>query len=192
MNRAASILSSIALMASYLSCSKRFEPVDENLFYDIVYVNTHSRKSGGNWLQTQGFFRLKFTQNSDGMAGKFVFSYLSFFEPQFCSFNTLCVCSGGASGSFVTKEPEVTIEESETYDVSAPYVSGNQSQGNAINQEASEVKNFIFNISLEKRSLSPGCKDEPDRVVVLSRFKNGVVIMKSEGKELYLVPEIVR
>ena len=202
--RSHKILGTILIFFNILTagCSKQYDPADPDLFYNIVYIALYSRSSSGQWFPVQGEYKVKFTQETEGETtnGTYIMSYSSYLEPQFCSYNINCVCSGGISGSFIDVTEEEPIEDTtkNPYNVFDPEDSTSTEFDVADTIDPTTglpivelIQQFKFDIIVENSVLSLGCKPESNKSLLLLRFKDGSVVMRNDYRDLYFAPLVL-
>lgn len=196
------IVAILLIVLSFSACQKKqvASSVDPADFFNIVYRATAVRDIGATtWQPVQGSFQVQFSQSS-ATSGTYKMIYTSYLEPQFCPYGQNCVCSGGIQGSYATPgDPEVSTPQPynpmDAY--SAPGGSGTTVDPTAQIDPStglpvvSKIYTFLFNISIDIKSMSSGCKPEADRQIKIVRFSNGAAIMTNDYREQYIVPVVI-
>lgn len=172
-----------------ISCDQKQEEEveDTGLFFDVVYQTVSTRENPTkSWTAVQGKMQMKFTQ-STAEQGTYQFYYANYKEPQFV-YNT---CSGGYKGNFSilteTEEPDAN----ENYNILDPFQSGT-TPGSVTSdedpEEVSKIQTYSFNLTITGQNLDSACRSESARDILLYRFENGEVVIKSEYRELRMRP----
>lgn len=184
----------IILLTIIAACSPKKEEeteVDSNFFYDVVYETVATRENSTYaWQAVSGTMRMKFTQNTEDQ-GTFQFYYRNYYEPQF----VYSSCTAGYSGNFTRKTTSETTNPNSGYNVLDPYVppGGGSTTPEPVDEdedEPAQIQIFEFTLRINNKTnpWPENCRQESDRDVILYRFANGEVIMKSEYRDLKLRP----
>lgn len=174
-----------------IGCSKTdtSASTDNGYFYDVVYKAVATRENSNlGWVGVQGVMQLKISQTTD-TEGTFIFFYQNYKEPQFVYNN----CSGGYKGNFVIPEDSTTTSnDSNGYNIFTPYQPEGDSSTSSDTSSSGEtialIQSYKFQLSITYRSLDALCRTESDRILGVSRFSNGELIIKNEYREMLLKP----
>lgn len=190
------------MAAVIAGCQKQIPKSDkaESDFFNVVYMVTKVRAIGSSvWYPVQGIFEAQFVSSQENQ-GSFTMSYSSYLEPQFCPFNQNCVCSGGIEGSYIMPEANDSPKTETPYNPLDPYspTEGETENGPIVEidpktgePKVSLIYTFFYDININKKSLSSGCKPEANRQIKITRFSNGEAIMTNDYREQYLVPVVI-
>jgi hypothetical protein len=199
------VVALLSLLAVFSGCAKKAGSAtagvstDPGTFFNVVYQSVTTRgETNSSWVNTLGIYQVQFKQLTSSAPGTFTFFYSSYTEPQFCPYGTLCVCSGGVSGTFtVLSLDNNTTPATGPYDPMTPYLSQTDSTLNVdplggtdptTGESYAKIYAYVFQLTITTRNLSAGCKPEVDRPVRLVRYSDGKLVMINDFRELYMIP----
>lgn len=175
------------LLASCVSSLPEEKTGEVSEILGVIYDAKASRvNSSSPWYLISGKFSLVFEQ-AGGDTGPGIFSYDSYYEPQFCGAGQTCECTGIFEFDYVASEAEApsdTIVDG-PYNVFDPYDTEPTTTPTPSNTPVpKQVYAYSFVLTERDKAMSEYCLTQTSRTIGVIRFQSEEIIIQDGHREV--------